>query len=284
MDLPAELRQNIEALEKTIQAHADASRPFSTRADPSAQLEKIESKLYLLEEKMAAYASHHAHQSSRISALKKATSGHWRYSESVARTIEASRLADPRENGKMLWSRAFAPNDPTASHFYEVLLEMEQQLAQAEQVYETIKKQIEPLTNGSEGVHSPSESLKIILKNEQDMLSVLSRRYSQLKEELEAMRKSYRAFCVKYRNDSRDPFVSRVEKPAESKPVSAAGQLPAQPVPSASAAVAGMASGFNPPISTSSSGLTSLLPSATTGLAPVRPASSLFGGFSFGGK
>lgn len=292
MDLPPELRQSIEALEKTIQAHADAARPFSARVDPTSQLDQIENKLNLLEEKIAVYSSHHAQQSSRIASTKKMTSAHWRYAESVARTIDASRHNNPQEPGKVHWSRAFAPNDPTASHFDDILNEMDQQLQQAEQVYDSIRRQIEPLTTGIEGAHSPAESVKIIIKHEQSITAALNRRYAQLKEEIDAMRKVYRAFCVKYRNDSRDPFASRVEKPAEPKIASPASQLPTQPTPAASRPVAGLATtGFAPvftqPTVSSTpqqpTSLSSLLPSATTSLAPVRPASSsLFSGFSLG--
>ncbi len=281
MDLPADLRQSIEALEKTIQTHADASRPFSGRVDPTAQLEQIENKLNLLEEKIAAYSSHHAQQSSRIASIKKATSGHWRYSESVARTIEASRHNSPQEPGKIVWSRAFAPNDSTANHFDDILREMDHQLYEAEQIYDAVRRQIEPLTSGHENAHSPAESVKVIIKHDQNITSALSRRYLQLKEEMDAMRKVYRAFCLKYRNDSRDPFASRVERVPEAKPVSPASQLPAQPIPSANLLISGMTTGQNN--FSNSQALSSFLPSATTNLAPVRPtSSSLFNGFSFG--
>ena len=282
MDLPAELRQSIEALEKTIQAHSDASRPFSARVDPTIQLEQIENKLNLLEEKIAAYSSHHAQQSSRISSVKKATSAHWRYSESVARTIEASRHTSPQESGKVIWSRAFAPNDSTANHFDDILHEMEQQLFQAEQINDSIRRQIEPLTTGSENAHSPVESVKIIIKHDQSITSALNRRYVQLKEEIDAMRKVYRSFCLKYRNDSRDPFASRVERVPESKPVSPATQLPPQPNQSTNRLVAGMTTGLAP-AQVGGQTLSNMFPSSTTSLAPVRSTnSSIFGGFSFG--
>ena len=225
MDLPAELRQNIESLERTIQSHADASRPFSNRIDPSDQICKIEDKLSLLEEKIAAYSCLHAQQNSRISNLKKATSLHWKYSENVARTIEASRSKDDSlvvssTGGKTTWSRAFAPNDPTASHFEDILKEMEIQMNEAEGMCEALKKQIEPFFTSNSNLNSnpnvtltnpsPTESVKFLLKTEQEISASLQRRYNQIREEIDLMKRNYRNFSAKYRRDSRDPFAPKV--------------------------------------------------------------------------
>lgn len=271
MDLPAELRQNLEALEKTIQGHADASRPLSNRVDPTQQLCKIEDKLSLLEEKIAAYSCLHAQQNSRISGLKKSGNGHWRYSENVARTIEASR-SQP-ESGKLTWVRAFAPNDPTASHYEDILREMDAQLCEAEGMAEALRKQIEPFVNAAASAHSvasPTESVKFLLKTEQEISGSLQRRYNQIRDEIDLMRRNYRNFCVKFRKDSRDPFAPKVVETAErekerdnQKSFFGVNRfVPAQPQ------------------TTPVGGLTSMLPSATTSL-PAKPASSL-SLFSFG--
>ncbi len=274
MDLPADLRQSIEALEKTIQSHADASRPFSNRVDPTQQLCQIENKLSLLEEKISAYSCLHAQQNSRISNLKKTTSGHWKYSENAARTIEASRNA-PTASKVVTWSRAFAPNDPTASHYEDILVEMDSQLIEAEGMAEALKKQIEPFLNAAasaQNVLSPAESIKFLLKSEQEILTSLQRRYNQIRDEIDLMRRTYRSFCSKYRRDTRDPFASKVVESAEkelerekvkdffgvNRPVPAAAQNPA----------------LNHLFPSST---TSLLPSATTGL----PTKSSLGTFSF---
>ena len=214
MDLPAELRQNLEALEKTIQSHADASRPLSNRVDPSQQLFKIEDKLSLLEEKISAYSCLHAQQNSRISSLKKSGNGHWRYSENVARTIEASRNQPQNLNGKVTWTRAFAPNDPTTSHYEEILKEMDAQLTEAEGMAEALRKQIEPFVNVASPTNSV-ESVKFLLKTEQEISASLQRRYNQIRDEIELMRRNYRNFCIKFRKDSRDPFAPKVIETAE---------------------------------------------------------------------
>lgn len=273
MDLPAELRQSIEALEKTIQGHADASRPFSNRIDPTAQLYQIEGKLCLLEEKIAAYSCLHAQQNSKISSLKKVTSGHWRYSENTARTIEASR--NQPQNGKVSWSRAFAPNDQTASHYEEILKEMDAQLNESEAMVEALKKQIEPFVNNSNSaVSSPTESVKHLLKVEQEIGGALQRRYNQIRDEIEGMRRSFRNFCSKYRKDGRDPFAPKVvesaakERERELQPKDFFGL--GRPAPAATS-----------PFSTNSGAygnLSAMLPNATTGL----PAKSSLGTFSFG--
>lgn len=289
MDLPADLRQSIEALEKTIQSHADASRPFSNRVDPSDQLCQIENKLSLLEDKIAAYSCLHAQQNSRISNLKKVTSGHWKYSENAARTIEASRNV-PAVNVTggtkvVTWTRAFAPNDPTASHYEEILTEMDAQLIEAEGMAESLKKQIEPFlsaTASSKSVPSPAESVKFLLKSEQEIFLALQRRYNQIRDEIDLMRRTYRNFCSKYRRDSRDPFVPKVVESAEKELERekeknknffgvGSGRPTAAPVQGNSVAAAALSL---------PSATTNLLPSASTPL-PTKPTSSL-GTFSFG--
>ena len=272
MDLPVDLRQNIEALEKTIQSHADASRPFSNRVDPTQQLCEIEGKLCLLEEKISAYNCLHAQQNSRISSLKKATSGHWKYSENTARTIEASRN-DSSNSGSgakvVTWSRAFAPNDPTSSHYEDILLEMEAQMTEAECMAEALKRQIEPFLNAaasSQAISSPAESVKFLLKTEQEISMSLQRRYNQIRDEIDSMRRAYRNFCSKYRRDNRDPFASKViiERERERENSNSNKDF----------------FGVNRPIPVVVQGTTLSLPSSTTGL----PAKSSLGGdaFSFG--
>lgn len=269
MDLPAELRQNLGALEKTIQSHADASRPLSNRVDPSQQLFKIEDKLSLLEEKILAYSCLHAQQNSRISSLKKSGNGHWRYSESTARTIEASRN---NVNGKITWTRAFSPNDPTASHYEEIFKEVDAQLNEAEGMAEALRKQIEPFVTGSTANNSV-ESVKFLLKTEQEIAAALQRRYNQIRDEIDLMRRNYRNFCIKFRKDSRDPFAPKVietlerEKERENLFFGSVNR----PAPT----IQQQGQGIMLPSAT-----TSLLPSATTSL-PAKPASSL-GLFSFG--
>lgn len=279
MDLPAELRQNLEALEKTIQGHADASRPLSNRVDPSQQLCKIDDKLCLLEEKIAAYSCLHAQQNSRISSLKKSGNGHWRYSENVARTIEASRN---NMNGKVTWTRAFAPNDSTASHYEEILKEMDSQLNEAEGMAEALKKQIEPFVNAAASSNSvtssPTESIKYLLKTEQEISASLQRRYNQIRDEIELMRRNYRNFCVKFRKDSRDPFAPKVIETVEREKERENHKLffgsVNRPTSTASAGGSGGLASMLP------SSTTSLFPSATTSL-PTKTSSSL-GLFSFG--
>lgn len=285
MDLPAELRQNLEALEKTIQSHADASRPLSNRADPSQQLFQIDDKLSLLEDKISAYSCLHAQQNSRISSLKKSGNGHWRYSENVARTIEASRNQPQNMNGKVTWTRAFAPNDPTTSHYEEILKEMNAQLNEAEGMAEALRKQIEPFVNAASPTNSV-ESVKFLLKTEQEIFASLQRRYNQVRDEIELMRRNYRNFCVKFRKDSRDPFAPKVIETAEkekernhhffgsvNRPAPTIHQQHQQQQQQQQQPIGGLTSMFP-------SATTSLLPSATTSL-PAKPNSSL-GLFSFG--
>ena len=271
MDLPADLRKAMEDLDKTIQSHADAYRPFSNRVDPSEQLEVIGSKLSLLEEKISAFSSLNAQQTSRISSLKKATGGHWRYSENAARTIEASRSpVDSSTGGKVTWTRAFAPNDSTASHFEEILKEMDAQMYEAEEMCEALRKQIEPFMSSEQNgsVASPTEAVKFLIKTELEISATLHRRYTQIRDEIELMRRNYRNFSAKYRRDSRDPFAPKVveteekEREREKKKDFFGVNHGNIPQPS------------NPP-----SGLISMLPSATTGL-PAKPSS--LGTFSFG--
>lgn len=278
MDLPAELRQSIESLEKTIQGHADASRPFSNRIDPSQQLLQIEDKLSLLEEKISAYSCLHAQQNSKILNLKKTTSAHWRYSENTARTIEASRTS-VNSGGKVTWSRAFAPNDPTALHYEEILKEMDDQLLEAEGMCEALKKQIEPFVSSAtsnQAISSPTESIKFLLKTEAEIFSAIQRRYTQIHDEMDLMRKNYRNFCIKFRKDSRDPFAPKVveskakESERQAKPSNFFGVTHPTAYPTSQQ----QASSAPFPSPTSS-----LLPSATTGL-PTRLSS----GFSFGSR
>lgn len=210
----------MEDLDKTIQSHADAYRPFSNRVDPTDKLEMIENKLSLLEEKISAFSSFNAQQTSRISSLKKATSGHWRYSENAARTIEASRNpADASNGGKITWTRAFAPNDSTASHFEEILKEMDTQMCESEEMAEALRKQIEPfvsnISTGQSAVASPTEAVKFLLKTELEISAALQRRYIQIRDEIELMRRNYKAFSAKYRRDSRDPFSPKVVETEE---------------------------------------------------------------------
>jgi phage shock protein A len=289
MDLPAEMRQNLEALEKAIQAHADAARPFSNRVDPSGKLQQIEEKLTLLEEKIAAYTCLHSQQHARATAVKKATSMHWRYAESVARTIEASRGKETpgglaSGGSQMHWQRAFAPTDPTSEHFEEVIGEMETQLTLTEGIAEALRKQIEPLLS-NDAERDATEAIRLVLSHEGETLAALTRRYSHLQDEVEGMRKRFRTFCAKYRNDSRDPFASKFDydtrnhvalaAPAAS---SLAPLLPSQPVASVSQQ---MPSSSTVLFGSAPSSTSQLLPSATTALAPMKPAGS-FGGFSFG--
>jgi hypothetical protein len=278
MDLPADLRQSIEALEKTIQGHADASRPFSNRIDPTAQLNQIEGKLCLLEEKIAAYSCLHAQQNSRISNLKKTTSGHWRYSENTARTIEASRNQPQLNNSnvKITWTRAFAPNDQTSSHYEEILREMDGQLNEAESMAEALKKQIEPfLGNTANGPNSsPTESIKHLLNVEQEIGGALQRRYIQIRDEIEGMRRAFRNFCSKFRKDVRDPFAPKVvetaakERERELLPKDFFGI--SRPAPATSSSLTNNSGAYG--------SLTASLPSATTSL----PSKSSLGTFSFG--
>lgn len=285
MDLPVDLRKAMEELDKTIQSHADAYRPFSNRVDPTDQLDMIDNKLCLLEEKISAYSTLNAQQTSKISNLKKATSGHWRYSENSARTIEASKHTTDvtsSTGAKVTWTRAFAPNDPTASHFEEILKEMGAQMNEAEEMVEALKKQIEPfisnrtsVSGGQNGLPSPTESVKHLIKTELEISSNLQHRYSQIRDEVELMRRNYRNFCSKYRRDSRDPFAPKIiekeerEREREKKKDFFGLSHGSSSVTPTSAGLISML-----PAST-----TSLLPSATTGL-PIK--SSTFGGFSFG--
>lgn len=286
MDLPAELRQNVEALEKIIQGHADASRPFSSRVDPTDNLSKIDDKLTLLEEKISAYSTVHSQQNQRILNLKRSTSAHWRYSESSARTIEASRHVS--SDSKITWTRAFAPNDPTSSHFEDILHEMKSQLDQAESMFEAIRRQIDPILNNANTSaseshsHSPIESVKLILRNEQEISSVLIRRFNQVHDEMEVMRRNFRTFCQKYRRDSRDPFVSKVTETRPERFIPYQAQLPVPP-PTSTSISSGFPAASTTPTTSSSLFSSSMLPSATTGLAPkATTASSPFGGFNFG--
>ena len=299
MDLPAELRQSIEALEKTIQNHADASRPFSNRVDPTDKLSHIEDKLSLLEEKIAAYTCLHAQQNSRVSNLKKCTSGHWRYSENVARTVEASRgpQSVSGTTGKTTWTRAFAPNDPTSNHFEEIFKEMDMRLGEAEGMAEALRKQIEPFTSSNSSqssASSPNENVKYLLKTEQELSGALQRRFGQIHDEIDLMRKNYRNFCSKYRKDSRDPFAPKIvetterEKDRESQVKNFFGV-------SNTASNSGLNTTNTPSFNLSggtANSASSSLPTATTGLFPisgnptastaVKPASSSLGLFSFG--
>lgn len=278
MDLPAELRQNIENLERTIQSHADASRPFSNRSDPTEQLNQIEDKLSLLEEKISAYSCLHAQMNSKILNMKKTTSAHWRYSENTARTIEASR-SSVANSGKVSWSRAFAPNDPTASHYEEILKEMDSQMLEAEGMCDALKKQIEPFVNSSstsnQSISTPTESIKFLLKTEQEIISALQRRYAQIHDEMELMRKNYRAFCTKFRKDSRDPFAPKV---TESKVKETERQNNQNSFFGINHITTPQTSQQQNQLSFPSS-TSNLLPSATTGL-PTK----LSTGFSFGSR
>lgn len=269
------MRQNIESLERVIQSHATAARTFSGRPDPSGQLAQIDLKLNLLEEKLSAYSTLHAQQHSRALAMKRHTSSHWRYAESVARTIEASRTAT--ENSTV-WSRAFAPNDATSSHFEEIVSELEQQIDQVETMAEGIQRQIEPLMGQSarDVAYPAIDSVRQILANEIELKSSLLNRYSQLKADVDVLRGNFRAFCSKFRGDVRDPFMTKhvavdttpstIPNASNVQSISVAEQLPAQPKPQASG----------------SSAFGIGLPSATTTLAPLRPGGSAFSGFNFG--
>lgn len=267
----------MEDLDKTIQSHADAYRPFSNRVDPTDQLELIESKLSLLEEKISAFSSFNAQQTSRISSLKKATTGHWRYSENAARTIEASRNpADASNGGKITWTRAFAPNDSTASHFDEILKEMDSQMSESEEMAEALRKQIEPfvssVSSGQGAVASPTEAVKLLLKTELEISAALQRRYTQIRDEIELMRRNYKTFSAKYRRDSRDPFAPKVVE-TEEKERERERKKDFFGLSHAAA-------------TSNQNALNSMLPSATTNFFPSSttslPTKSSLGAFSFG--
>jgi len=253
-----------------IQSHADASRAFSARPDPSSQLNQIEVRLNLLNEKLSAYSTLHSQQHTRAISMKKMTSNHWRYSESVARTIEASRTTS---ESPVTWNRAFSPNDATSSHFEDIVSELEQQIEQVEVMAESIQRQIEPLLmqSGREAaLSSPIDAVRQILSNEIDLKSTLLSRYSQLKADIEVMRRNFQTFCSKFRGDVRDPFISKVAAANTLNPptLSVAEQLPVQPKPAQNTSL--------------SPGFGTNLPSATTTLAPVKPTGSGFSGFTFG--
>ena len=285
MDLPANLRKVMEDLDKTIQGHADSYRPFSNRVDPTDQLGIIENKLSLLEEKICAFSSLNAQQTSRISSLKRATSGHWRYSENAARTIEASRnpVESTTTGGKVTWTRAFAPNDPTASHFEEILKEMDSQMGEAEEMAEALRKQIEPFisngaaASGQNGATSPTEAVKTLLKTEMEISGSLQRRHNQIRDEIELMRRNYRTFCSKYRRDSRDPLAPKVIETEEKEREREKKKKD----------FFGLSHGNSAQSASSTSGLMSMLPAATTSLLPssttgLPTKSSSLGMFSFG--
>lgn len=273
MDLPADLRKAMEDMDKTIQSHSDAYRPFSNRVDPSEQLDLIDCKLSLLEEKISAFSCLNAQQTSRISSLKKATSGHWRYSENAARTIEASRnAAVDSSNSKVTWTRAFAPNDPTASHFEEILKEMDGQLCEAEEMAEALRKQIEPFISNGNSPGSTTESVKVLLKTEMEISGALQRRYAQIRDEIELMRRGYRTFSSKYRRDSRDPFAPKVVESEEKEREREREREKKKDF-------------FGLSQINLTNGMISMLPAATTSLPPSTsglPSKSSIGMFSFG--
>ena len=152
-------------MDKTIQSHSDAYRPFSNRVDPSEQLDLIDCKLSLLEKKISAFSCLNAQQTSRISSLK-------RRPVAIGDILKMPReqLKPPETPPSILptaksLGRAFAPNDPTASHFEEILKEMDGQLCEAEEMAEALRKQIEPFISNGNSPGSTTESVKVFTEN-----------------------------------------------------------------------------------------------------------------------
>ena len=137
---------------------------------------------------------------------------------------------------------------------------------------EAVRKQNEPYenvtTSSITATNSTVESVKVLLKTEQEISAALQRRYNQIHDEIDLMRRSYRNFCVKFRKDSRDPFAPKVVETVEREKERRNHGL--------------FFGSVNRPSTTMQQQqfFGTALPSATTSL-PAKPASSL-GTFSFG--
>lgn len=225
-DLPAELRANLESIERTLRTAAEQSSALSMLS--YTETSRLTSEVKSFAERMAACETASDTFKSQLSAAKSVLNQYWRYGESVARMIVASRQVT--SDGQVKWIPVITPADFTLLE--EMIIRLSSQVAQLCSTASVLGRQLEQLGR-SQG--TSAELLRGALKNQYDLFMGLTGRVALLSEQVDALRSLYKTFLAKYRNDPRDPFVSRappplpvapMEYPASAAPLRAAYNAP----------------------------------------------------------
>lgn len=216
-DLPPELRANLETIERTLRTAAEQSAALSMHS--YAETSKLTGEVRSFEERLAACETASDTFKSQLGTAKSVLNQYWRYGETVARMLVASRQNTPE--GKVKWVPVITPADFTLLD--EMVLRLNSQIGQLAAAAAQLGRQLEQLGRPHE---SSAELLRSALKSQHDLFMGLTSRVALLNEQVDALRSQYKTFLAKYRNDLRDPFAPR------SAAVAAQGSAP--PVPTAS--------------------------------------------------
>lgn len=199
MDLPLEIRQAIESLHKTVTGYSDSSAFLQNRE--CSRVEHLSSALRALEAKMAAFEVLYTQNSGRMVKAKRTMHQYWKYAEAVARAIKSAKAATPESRSVV---PAFIPQD--MRFLDDIVAAMEVRIFELQRLAEEVKRTLEMLQQNS--TFTP-KALRNAIKFQNDVFMGVGNRYAQLHYDVEKLRDAYRAFCIKYRHDYRDPFQSR---------------------------------------------------------------------------
>lgn len=211
VDLPPEMRNSLEAIEKNLRELSEQNAALASR---NSYDEGITKKLFIevreVEKRVASAEMTGETCKGHVMVAKRALNQYWRYGESVARMLVASKQSG--EEGMTKWVPVIPPGDNNTL-LEEIILRMELQLSELTDSANSVTKQIDYVNErdmigvgaGIGGV----EALRITLRHQMDVFIALASMVASENEEMEKMRESYRSFVKKYRRDHRDPFVPR---------------------------------------------------------------------------
>lgn len=243
VDLPADVRTAIEALEKTIRKYETDSCQLSTRH--LQEIDKFKVSVDELGKKMNSFEFALNQSRGKLLLAKRSLNQYWKYGESVARYITGVKQA--ATPGAVNIDQP--PLNLSDLKFVEsIILDLEKWEQELEHLYRTIKDNLDSVQS-----QSPFSvgSLKSVIRSNGEALINLTTAFSTLHNEIDFLRDEYRRFNLVHRNDSRDPFSPKV--------ISA----PNHPIPPAAAPI--VAPSLNSLIPQSQpASLFSSLPSATT--------------------
>lgn len=232
MDLPPEIRTSLETVEKSLIQASDQSAILASQS--FEETERISKGIQMLEQRLIVCEASSENVRTQLSAAKSVLNQFWRYGESVARMVVASRQLTPE--GRIQWVPIITPGDLVLLE--ELSMRLVSQIQQLESSASMLMRQLDLLS--SHRVAHP-ELLSSTLKTQGNVFIKLAAQVNQVQEEVEQMRKEYRSFIAKFRDDLRDPFARRKQNitqdatmPKKDDSSSVPGNTP-KPAPSSTA-------------------------------------------------